>query len=203
MRRMKDEYFAAIESFIDRYREETGISPTLSEIADGTGIPRSTVPRYLAVMRESGVLDYSGHRGITTRRDRAAEEGIRVPVLGSVSCGLPKLAEENIEEYVTLPQALFGRGEMYILRASGESMIEAGIEDGDLVLIRVQSTAERGQIVDCACRRRGDAQALLFPSLSRRRVRLHPENESMEDIYVPSCVIQGVAVMLLRDLETR
>ena len=129
MRRMKDEYFAAIESFIDRYREEAGISPTLSEIADGTGIPRSTVPRYLAVMRESGVLDYSGHRGITTRRDRAAEEGIRVPVLGSVSCGLPKLAEENIEEYVTLPQALFGRGEMYILRASGESMIEAGIED--------------------------------------------------------------------------
>jgi len=72
---MKDEYFAAIESFIDRYREEAGISPTLSEIADGTGIPRSTVPRYLAVMRESGVLDYSGHRGITTRRDRAAEEG--------------------------------------------------------------------------------------------------------------------------------
>jgi len=202
MRRMKDEYFAAIESFIDRYREEAGISPTLSEIADGTGIPRSTVPRYLAVMRESGVLDYSGHRGITTRRDRAAEEGIRVPVLGSVSCGLPKLAEENIEEYVTLPQALFGRGEMYILRASGESMIEAGIEDGDLVLIRVQSTAERGKIVVALV---GDEATLkrYYPEPERRRVRLHPENESMEDIYVPSCVIQGVAVMLLRDLETR
>ena len=162
MRRMKDEYFAAIESFIDRYREETGISPTLSEIADGTGIPRSTVPRYLAVMRESGVLDYSGHRGITTRRDRAAEEGIRVPVLGSVSCGLPKLAEENIEEYVTLPQALFGRGEMYILRASGESMIEASGNRGRRPCAYT-CTEHCGARTDrcCACRRRGDAQALL------------------------------------------
>lgn len=202
MRRMKDEYFSAIEEFVDRYREETGISPTLSEIADGTGIPRSTVPRYLAVMRESGVLDYSGHRGITTRRGRAADDGLRVPVLGSVSCGLPKLAEENIEEYVTLPSSLFGRGEMYILRASGESMIEAGIEDGDLVLIRVQSTAERGQIVVALV---GDEATLkrYYPEPEHRRVRLHPENESMEDIYVPSCIIQGVAVMLLRDLETR
>ena len=81
-------------------------------------------------------------------------------------------------------------------------MIEAGIEDGDLVLIRVQSTAERGQIVVALV---GDEATLkrYYPEPERRRVRLHPENESMEDIYVPSCVIQGVVVMLLRDLETR
>ena len=81
-------------------------------------------------------------------------------------------------------------------------MIEAGIEDGDLVLIRVQSTAERGQIIVALV---GDEATLkrYYPEPERRRVRLHPENESMEDIYVSSCVIQGVAVMLLRDLETR
>lgn len=81
-------------------------------------------------------------------------------------------------------------------------MIEAGIEDGDLVLIRVQSTAERGQIVVALV---GDEATLkrYYPEPEHRRVRLHPENESMEDIYVTSCIIQGVAVMLLRDLETR
>lgn len=202
MRRMKNEYFSAIEEFIDRYRSECGISPTLSEIGEGTGIPRSTVSRYLASMRQSGVLDYSGHRGITTRRDRSTGGQVRVPVLGSVSCGLPKLAEENIEEYLTLPSSLFGKGELYILRASGESMIEAGIEDGDLVLIRVQNTAERGQIVVALV----DDEATLkryYPEPEHRRIRLHPENETMEDIFVPSCIIQGVAVMLLRDLETR
>ena len=69
-------------------------------------------------------------------------ETVEIPVLGSISCGVPKFAEENIEEYVRLPVSLFGRGDFYLLRANGDSMIEAGINYGDLVLIRHKNYAD-------------------------------------------------------------
>ena len=78
---------------------------------------------------------------------QASPELNRVPILGNVSCGLPEYAEENFEEYVPLPVALFGQGDFYLLRASGNSMIEAGIDPGDLVVVRKQNTAEEGDIV--------------------------------------------------------
>lgn len=79
------------------------------------------------------MLDYDGHRSIATKETkRTKSETVKVPVLGSVSCGVPKFAEENIEEYVRLPVALFGRGEFFILRANGDSMIEANIQKSRL-----------------------------------------------------------------------
>lgn len=121
-------------------------------------------------------------------------------LLGCVSCGVPKFAEENIEEYVRLPIALFGRGQFFILRANGDSMIEANIDHGDLVLIRQQNYADEGQIVVALM----DDEATLkryYPEPENRRVRLHPENKQMDDIFVDNCVIQGVAVNVLKDLE--
>lgn len=104
---MDSDYFKRLEQFIDDYIDEYGRSPTTREIAAGTGRALSTVHKYLSQMREEGVLDYSGHRNITTRRrKKMAEESVQVPILGAVSCGLPKFAEENIEEYVQLPVAL-------------------------------------------------------------------------------------------------
>lgn len=125
---------------------------------------------------------------------------MRVAVLGRVSCGLPKYAEENIEEYVSLPVSLFGQGRFFILRADGESMIEAGIEDGDMVVIRQQSTASEGQIVVALVE---DETTLKRYYIDKRRrcVRLHPENSEMEDIYVNDCIIQGVAVHVIKALE--
>ena len=122
------------------------------------------------------------------------------PILGKVSCGVPKFAEENIEEYVRLPVALFGRGQFFILRANGDSMIEADINDGDLVLIRQQNYADEGQIVVALM----DDEATLkryYPEPEKQRIRLHPENSRMDDIYVSDCIIQGVAVKVLKDLE--
>ena len=127
------------------------------------------------------------------------QQTISVPVLGEIACGIPKFAEENIEEYVRLPVALFGHGSFFILRAYGDSMIEAGIEDGDLVLIRQQNTAEEGQIVVALI----DDEATLkrfYPEPEKRRIRLHPENAHMNDIFVEKCEIQGVAVKVLKDL---
>jgi len=195
------EYLKMLEEFIDEYIEKNHTAPTISEITDGVELPRSTVGRYIAYMREQGVIDYEGHRSITTRQvQKTNSESEKVPVLGSVSCGVPKLAIENIEEYIRLPVALFGRGDFFILRANGDSMIEAGIEDGDLVLIRVQNYADPGQIVVALM----DDEATLkrfYPEPEKRRIRLHPENSALKDIYVKECIIQGIAVKVLKDLE--
>lgn len=201
MRSKNSEYFTMIEEFIDDYKERNNTSPTISEIQNGIGLPRSTVARYLAYMREKGMIDYDGHRNITTRNSRKLNsQTVPVAVLGSVSCGVPKYAEENIEEYVRLPVALFGTGDFFILRANGDSMIEAGIDDGDLVLIRQQNYADPGQIVVALM----DDEATLkrfYPEPEKRRICLHPENSKMKDIYVDHCIIQGVAINVLKDLE--
>lgn len=110
----------------------------MAQIAENIGIARSTAYKYLIEMDHRGMISYDGKKIRTEIIDHSNPKMIRAAVLGNIACGLPNVAEENIEEYVSLPESLFGRGEFYILRARGESMIEAGIEDGDLVVIRKQ-----------------------------------------------------------------
>jgi len=201
MRTKNQESIRAIESFINRFIDENGVSPTMMEIAENTGISKSNVSRYVAYMRENHILDFDHtHRSIVTRTAKMARQPmLRVPVLGAVSCGVPKLAEENIEDYVQLPASLFGTGEFYLLRANGESMIEAGIGDRDLVLIHRQPTADEGQIVVALIDEDEATLKRFYPEGDR--VRLHPENSAMEDILVENCIIQGVAVMVFKDLQ--
>ena len=197
--RSKDKtLMAAIEKFVCDYTDKTGISPTMQEVADGVGSSKATVQRYIAQLCEDGVLDYSGYRTMTSTKTKM--QAVRVPVLGTIACGIPKYAEENIEEYVRLPVALFGQGNFFILRAYGDSMVEAGIDDGDLVLIRQQNYADKGQIVVALIE--DDATLKKFyPEPENGIIRLHPENHTMEDIIVENCIIQGVAVKVLKDLE--
>ena len=145
MRSKNQEYFTLLERYIDTYTDSHGVSPSTREIAAGTGLSLATVSRYLSYMRENGIIDYVGQRNIITQRKRMTSiESNKVPLLGAVSCGIPKFAEGNIEEYVQLPTALFGKGDFFLLRASGDSMIEAGIDSGDLVLVKHQDHAEPG-----------------------------------------------------------
>lgn len=201
MRTKNSEYFIQIEEFIKEYYEKNGISPSMREISQKVGISCATVQRYLSTMRDEGRIKYSGHRSIMSSQSvRDFREILKVPVLGRVSCGLPKYAEENIEEYINLPTSIFGNGNFYILYASGDSMIEAGINDGDMVLIRVQNTAEVGDIVVALI----DDEVTLkryYPDPVHKRIRLHPENRSMKDIIVSDCIVQGVAVKLIKDLS--
>ena len=197
--RSKDKtLMAAIEKFVCDYTDKTGISPTMQEVADGVGSSKATVQRYIAQLCEDGVLDYSGYRTMTSTKTKM--QAVRVPVLGTIACGIPKYAEENIEEYVRLPVALFGQGNFFILRAYGDSMVEAGIDDGDLVLIRQQSTADEGQIVVALIEDEATLKRF-YPEPENGIIRLHPENHTMEDIIVENCIIQGVAVKVLKDLE--
>lgn len=197
--RSKDKtLMAAIEKFVSDYTDSNGISPTMQEVADGVGSSKATVQRYIAQLCDDGILDYSGYRTMTSTKTKAA--AIRVPVLGTIACGIPKFAEENIEEYVRLPVALFGKGNFFILRAYGDSMIEAGIDNGDLVLIRQQNYADEGQIVVALMEDEATLKRF-YPEPKKHRIRLHPENSRMDDIYVDDCEIQGVAVKVLKDLE--
>lgn len=197
--RSKDKtLMAAIEKFVSDYTDSNGISPTMQEVADGVGSSKATVQRYIAQLCDDGILDYSGYRTMTSTKTKAA--AIRVPVLGTIACGIPKFAEENIEEYVRLPVALFGKGNFFILRAYGDSMIEAGIDNGDLVLIRQQNYADEGQIVVSLMEDEATLKRF-YPEPKKHRIRLHPENSRMDDIYVDNCEIQGIAVKVLKDLE--
>ena len=200
MRKKNPELYQTIKTYVERHYEIEGRSPTVREIESGTGITRPTVQRYLTAMRESGEIEYNGIRGIRTMSmSKTARETAAVALVGQVACGTPIYAEENVQEYYRFPVALLGQGNFFLLRAKGESMIEAGISDGDLVLVRQQNTAEPGQIVVALI----DDEATLkrfYPEPEHHRIRLHPENEAMEDIYVENCLVQGVAVKVLKDL---
>jgi len=199
VQKMNPEYFQLIETFVNNYVDYNGGStPSFLEIANAVGIAKSTAAKYVNYMKEHDMLQFSGRRNITTKQmERDAQNPDRHPVLGRVSCGIPKLAEENIEEYVKLPVALFGKGQFFILQASGDSMINAGIEDGDYVVIRQQSTAEYNQIVVALVD--DDATLKRFRPQSDHIV-LHPENPRYDDIIVPDCIIQGVAYKVIKNV---
>ena len=195
MQYKKPEYCAMIEDYINSYRNRQGSTPSVRQIAAGVGLAVGTVSKYLSYMRENGVLDYDGHRNITTQKTRGLMNMLYVPILGAVSCGIPKFAEENIEEYVCLPESLFGRGEFFLLRAKGDSMTGAGIEDGDLVLIRQQSTAEYNQIVVALVDDEATLKRIYYED---GHVRLQPENSTMEPIYADSVTVLGKLTALIR-----
>ena len=134
-------------TYVSDYYRIKRSSPSVSEIAKGVGIAKTTAYRYLVEMNEQGMISYDGHTIETPQIDKCVTGYFSAPIVGSIHCGDPETEEEHVEEYVTLPESIFGKGEFYILRASGDSMVDAGIEDNDLVVIKKQSTASVGDIV--------------------------------------------------------
>lgn len=199
MRRRNEELMNRIIEFAEQYYLENSSSPSVRVIADKFGIGVSTAYRYLLEMDERGLITYDGKRISNDRIEKLNSNSgvIRAAVVGSIACGIPNLAEENVEEYVSLPRSMFGDGEFFILRANGESMIDAGIETGDLVVIRKQACAEDGQIVVALVE---DEATLKRLYRDKGKVILHPENRAMDDIIVDDCIIQGVAVKVIKDL---
>lgn len=199
MRTKNPELLRAIVEYVDTYYEFNRTTPTIDEIADKLNMNRATVQRYLVELDKIGDIKYNGKQGIETDRIAKMKGGnINVALVGSIACGAPTFAEENVEEYFSLPESLVGKGKFFLLRAHGHSMVKVGINEGDLVLIRQQDYASPGEIVVALC---DDSEATLkryYPE--KKGVRLHPENDDMEDIYVANCIIQGVAVKVLKDI---
>ena len=197
MRSKDPEIMKGIVDFVEAYHLDYNSSPSLRVIADGVGIGSTTVYRYLMEMNERGMICYDGKTIRNEKIDKSQRGTIRAAVIGRIACGIPNLAEQHVEGYVNLPESLFGQGNFYILRASGCSMTEAGIDDGDLVVIREQNTAEDGQIVVALVDDEATLKRLFHEG---DKIRLHPENPRMKDIFVTDCRIQGVAVKVIHDL---
>ena len=137
----------AILKFVNKYYQVNRTAPTISEVAEGVGVARSTTHRYLQELSERGALDYN--RGILSAPESAKMKTayISAPLVGSIQCGSPEEEQEYVEEYVSLPVSMFGKGDFYILRAKGDSMVDAGIEENDLLVIERKCTASVGDIV--------------------------------------------------------
>ena len=132
------------EAYDEKYSKyfcDKHTTPSVNEIALGVGIPKTTAFRYLVEMDNRGMLEYDGKsRTIRTPMiKKFAPDSAPCPLVGSIPCGSAQTEEENIREYVSLPVSLFGNGRYYILEASGDSMVDAGIDSGDLVVIRTDS----------------------------------------------------------------
>ena len=147
MRSKNPELMKEICTYVSDYYRIKRSSPSVSDIAKAVGIAKTTAYRYLVDMNERGMISYDGHSIETPQIDKCTSGYFSAPIVGSIHCGDPETEEEHVEEYVTLPESIFGKGEFYILRASGDSMVDAGIEDKDLVVIKKQSTASVGDIV--------------------------------------------------------
>ena len=206
MQHKRYELFEQIESFINDYYEENGTSPTIYEIGDELDLSPATVSRYLKAMEEKGIVERNGQREVVTDKIRKIQGNIaQIPLLGKIACGEPMFADGNIRDYVHLPASLLGHGSFFMLTAKGNSMTEAGIDDGDLVLVRQQDYAMEGQIVVALVEREDATLKRFFPEPNKRKIRLHPENSSMKDIYADAddVMIQGIAVKVIKvnDLE--
>ncbi len=201
MKVMNEDNFSAIIAFIDEYYNTNGKVPTQQEIADAVGLNKSNVSRNLKVMKERGLIDLDGGWGgiKTSKIQKRNIELNYVPIVGTIACGTPMLAEQNIERYIPISKELIGNGNFFALHASGNSMINANIEDGDFVIVRQQNHANEGEIIVALI---DDETTLKRYYLDRKKhkVRLHPENDDMEDMYFDSINIQGVAVKVLKDL---
>ena len=147
MRPYNQETLDKILKFVNKYYQEHHSSPTINEVAAGVGVARSTTHRYIQVLSERGLIDYD--RGIMSAPQSAKMKTayVSAPLVGSIRCGSPEEEEESIEEYVSLPVSMFGKGDFYILRAKSDSMVDAGIDEDDLLVIERNCPALEGDIV--------------------------------------------------------
>ena len=175
--------------------------PTMQDIADHFGITKGGVCQYIKAMIERGLIEKeNGARGLVTPNMKKIQmESISVPIIGSVACGTPILSEENVETIVTLPRELTGSGSYYLLKTFGDSMLDAGIEDGDLVLVQNTNQAQDGQIVVALIDDETTLKRIHFDK-ANKKVILHPENKTMQDIVLDKVSIQGVAVSVIKKL---
>lgn len=194
----------AVYKYINDFIKEYGVAPTIREVAEGVRCSLSTAHKYVVRLEEEGLITKYGKTQMTTLENTNSIE--RIPVIGTVACGKPRLAYEDIEGFIPISRDLFGYGDFFGLIAQGDSMIEANIEDGDIVFVRKQETAEDGDIVVAMVNDdlTGEKNATLkrfYNDRMNKRIILHPENQLMEDFYLEEVEIKGVAVKVLKDLK--
>lgn len=183
--------------------QQRGYPPSVREIGAALGLTSSsTVHSHLAALEKKGFIhrDPSKPRAIEILKDGASQPPrrvVNVPVLGHIAAGQPIFAEENIEEVFPLPRDFVREDAAFILRVRGDSMIEAGIYDGDYLVVRQQATANNGEIVAALL---GEEATVKRFFRERDHIRLQPENSTMSPIIARDVTVLGKAVALIRRL---
>ena len=193
-----------ILDFIARTVRDRGYPPTVREIGEAVGLTSSSsVHAQLATLERRGLLrkDPTKPRAMALS-DAPRAEGVLVPVLGRIAAGSPTLAEQNVEEHLVVPMGFAGDADHFALTVSGDSMVAAGIFDGDLVIVRAQSTARDGDIVAVLLPGPAEDEATVKRLRTRGgRAMLVPENPSLEPFEMdPEGRILGKVVSVLRKL---
>lgn len=195
-----------ILDFIKQEVKQKGYPPSVREIGSAVGLASSsTVHGHLSRLESKGYIrrDPTKPRAIEILEieddNIVKREAKYVPVVGKVTAGEPITAVENIEEYIPLPERMIHGDEVFVLTIEGESMIEAGIYDGDLVIVRQQQTANNGEIV-VAMTDEHEATVKRFYK-EDNFIRLQPENAAMEPIVVENCTILGKVIGVFRTIH--
>ena len=186
-------------NFIEKYMAYNGYAPSVREICKGCNIP-STATCFSIVndLADRGLIEKSRVGENKRRAMSVKQHAIKVPLVGTVAAGEPIFAQENYEDFFSIPSNLFGTDDMFMLTVKGDSMINIGMFSGDLIIVKKQETAENGEIV----------VALVDDSATVKRFYkrggkfiLHPENDDMEDFVFDEVSILGKVVGLIRNMK--
>lgn len=206
-----------ILNFIEKQIKEHGYPPSVREIGKSVGLSSTaTVHGYLTKLEEKGFIKKENQKGRALKLVRGNKneekkqpkveeqknlytdkEMVDVPVVGKITAGAPILAVENVTDTFPIPLSFVGNAESFMLTVSGESMIEAGILDGDYILVRKQNVARNGEIVVALIE--DEATVKTFYK-EKDHIRLQPENSTMNPIIVNDCKILGVVSGVFRKL---
>ena len=203
----------AILKFIEEQVVENGYPPSVREIGKAIGLSSTaTVHAYLAKLEKQGFIKKEDKKGRTLKVIKgtdgqpikkenknfyAQRELVDVPVIGKITAGQPILAVENVTDTFPIPIDFVGNSESFMLTVRGESMIEAGILDGDYILVKKQSNANNGEIVVALIE--DEATVKTFYK-EKDHIRLQPENHTMDPIIVPNCQILGKVAGVFRKM---
>jgi repressor LexA len=195
MKKRSFETMSRIRDYAEQYYADHGSSPSTTMIANEVGVSRGTAYKYLVEMDEKGLISYDGKHISTGLTQSSNTDRSRAPIVGAIRCGSPEEERAEIQEYVSLPAAIFGYGEFYILRAKGDSMNLAGIDEGDFIVVDKNATAHVGDIVvalnDENC---NTLKRLAYDEESDKYyLRAESSNPANHDVNPRHMAIQGVA----------
>ena len=196
MRTLNEETLRRMEEYIRERQRKDGVSPSYRWIMHALGMSSlNLVRRYVLALENQGRIRRTRLGSIALPKRLDTGKNKITPLVGDIACGQPSFAEENIEASYALPEAIFGKGELFMLHTHGDSMIDAGIREGDLIVVKKQNTADDGQIVVALI----DGEVTLKRLFRRNgKIVLHPENKEMNDIIVDHCEVQGVLVSCIK-----
>ena len=197
---VNEEKLVKVMDYIRKFSEENGYTPSIREICKECGIKSTaTAHSYIEKLQNKGYLNKKENKKRAVAIGKGV--GVSIPLIGTVTAGQPIFAYENYEDYYTFPVNEFKGEELFMLRVEGTSMIDAGIENGDKIIVRRQQTAQDGEIVVALVEDSATVKRLIRKN---GMVILHPENESLSDmIFEPNQVrILGKVVGLMRNYRS-